>query len=81
MSDVIELKDKSKHLTALIVEDSLTIQKQMKMFLDKFFEKVYIASDGLEGLEIYKRVFPNIILTDLQMPKMDGHEFIENIKK
>lgn len=81
MSELIKLKDKAGNLTALIVEDSLTIQKQMKIFLEKLFEKVYVASDGSEGLELAKRVNPDIILTDLQMPKMDGHEFIKNLKE
>ncbi len=81
MSDLIKLRDKATKLSALIVEDSLTIQKQMKIFLEKLFEKVYVASDGLEALELVKRVNPDIILTDLQMPRMDGHEFIENLKK
>lgn len=81
MSDLLKLKDKAKNLTALIVEDSLTIQKQMKIFLEKLFEHVYVAKDGLDGLEVVKRVNPDIILTDLQMPRMDGHDFIENLKK
>lgn len=81
MSDLIALKDSAKNLSALVVEDSLTIQKQMKMFLEKLFEKVYVASDGIEALEVYKEFQPNIILTDIQMPKMDGHELIENLNK
>lgn len=81
MSDLIALKESAKNQSALIVEDSLTIQKQMKMFLEKLFEKVYVASDGVEALEVYKEFKPNIILTDIQMPKMDGHELIENLNK
>lgn len=81
MSVLINLRDKAIHLTALIVEDSLTIQKQMKIFLEKLFAKVYVANDGLDGLEVVKRANPDIILTDLQMPRMDGHDFIENLKK
>lgn len=81
MSNLVELKTKTLQLTALIVEDSVTIQKQMKIFLEKLFGKVYVANDGVEGLKIFNRVKPDIILTDLQMPNMDGHEFIENLKK
>ena len=81
MSNLIELKQNAKDLSILIVEDSLTIQKQMKMFMEKLFNKVYVANDGIEALEIYKQFQPNIILTDIQMPKMDGHEFIENLNK
>ncbi len=81
MSDLVELKENAKNLSALIVEDSLTIQKQMKIFLEKLFGKVYVAKDGIEALEVYKEFEPNVILTDIQMPRMDGHEFIENLNK
>ena len=81
MSDLVELKENAKNLSALIVEDSLTIQKQMKILLEKLFGKVYVAKDGIEALEVYKEFEPNVILTDIQMPRMDGHEFIENLNK
>lgn len=81
MPELVKLKEKAKNFSALIVEDSLTIQKQMKIFLEKLFGTVYIANNGLEGLEITLRVKPDIILSDLQMPKMDGHEFIEKINE
>ncbi len=81
MSNLKVLKELAKNLSALIVEDSIAIQNQMKVFLEKLFDKVYVAKDGLEALEICKNHNPNIILTDIQMPKMDGHEFIENLNK
>jgi YesN/AraC family two-component response regulator len=79
MSDLIALKEIAKDLSALVVEDSITIQKQMQKFLEKLFGKVYVAKDGYEALEIYKEFKPNIILTDIQMPKMDGYELIQNL--
>ncbi|PLY08205.1 MAG: hypothetical protein C0626_13410 [Arcobacter sp.] len=81
MSDLIQLKESAKDLSVLIVEDSLTIQKQMKLFLEKLFKKVYIANDGLEALEVYKEFQQDIILTDIQMPNMDGGELIESLNK
>lgn len=80
MSDLKELKNKACNLKALIVEDSLTIQKQMKIFLEKLFKEVQIANNGVEALEKVDEFKPDIILTDLQMPKMDGHEFITRLK-
>ncbi|WP_419763752.1 MAG: response regulator [Arcobacter sp.] len=81
MSDLIQLKESAKDLSVLIVEDSLTIQKQMKLFLEKLFKKVFIANDGVEALDIYKEFQADIILTDIQMPNMDGAELIESLNK
>lgn len=79
MSNLVYLKEKACNYSVLIVEDSMHIQKQMKNFLGKLFNKVYLAENGLVGLEMYEKHKPNIILTDLTMPEMDGHEFVERL--
>lgn len=75
------LQTMAKEFTILFVEDSKALQKQVVIFLEKFFKKVYIASDGIEGLELYKNKKPDLIITDLTMPKMNGHDMIREIKK
>lgn len=79
MSNLIYLKEKAKNYTVLVVEDSRHIQKQMKTFLGKLFNEVYLADNGLIGLEMYEKHNPNVILTDLTMPEMNGHEFVEKL--
>lgn len=79
MSDLVFLKEKAKNYSVLLVEDSMHIQKQMKNFLGKLFGTVFIANNGLEGLELFKKNLPDIIISDLTMPKMDGHEFVERV--
>lgn len=79
MSDLVYLKEKASNYSVLIVEDSTHIQKQMKNFLSKLFKEVYLAENGLVGLEVFKDNKPDIILTDLTMPKMDGYEFVEEL--
>jgi len=74
------LKTKAKQKSILIVEDSKLLQKQIYTFLNKFFENVYQAYDGEEGIEKYKKFHPDIILTDLSMPKKHGLEMIKEIK-
>jgi len=81
MSDLIYLKEKANNYSVLIVEDSMHIQKQMKNFLGKLFEEVYLAENGLVGLDIFREKKPDLVLTDLTMPEMDGHEFIEELLK
>lgn len=78
---VVKLKEIAKDYTILFVEDSKALQKQIIKFLEKFFKEVYVASDGVEGIEQYKKNIPDLILTDLTMPNMHGHDMIRNIKK
>ncbi len=66
-------------LTLLYVEDDLKIQNSTSRLLKRLFKKLYLASDGEEGLEIYKHHHPDIVLTDVQMPKMDGLSMSRNI--
>lgn len=80
MPTIKALKQYTKNLTVLYVEDSSTLVKQVSLFLNNIFKEVFTANDGVEGLESYKTNNPDIIITDLTMPKMDGHNLIKNIK-
>jgi CheY-like chemotaxis protein len=81
MENLKFLQSLAKEFTILLVEDSKALQKQILLLLNKFFKEVYVASDGLEGIELYKKHNPDLVLTDLTMPKMNGHEMIREIKK
>lgn len=81
MADLAVLKEKTKHLTVLYVEDSSILLKKMSVFLGKLFKEVYQAEDGQKGFETFQKKKPDIVITDIDMPKMNGHELIEEIKK
>ena len=72
-------KDLLKNITILYVEDEITIAEQVKFFFSRFVKGFYVASNGLEGLELYKEINPDIIITDIQMPKMNGLDMIKEI--
>jgi len=74
------LKRAAKDQSILVVEDSKLLQKQIYTFLKKFFKEVHQAYDGEEGIEQYKKHHPDLILTDLSMPKKNGLEMIKEIK-
>jgi len=66
----------------LIVDDSMFIAKQIGQILtSEGFEVVGTAENGLDGLEKYKELFPNVDLVtmDITMPKMDGVTALEKI--
>lgn len=46
-----------------------------------YFKEVYEASNGLEALEMYEEFRPKIILSDIEMPKMNGLEFVKRIRQ
>ncbi len=81
MNTLSSLKEYTKDLTVLYVEDSSTLLKLLGKFLEKIFKTVYLATDGLKGLESYKLHKQDIVLTDLTMPQMDGYDLILNLKK
>jgi len=66
--------------TVLYIEDDLSTQKLIKKILNKHCKEVFVANDGVEGLELYKELQPNIVLSDIVMPNMNGIEMSEQIK-
>lgn len=67
-------------LVALVVDDSMLIRHTVCRFLEERGFTVEAASNGLDALEALKRIHPDLIVTDMQMPKMDGTAFITVLK-
>jgi CheY-like chemotaxis protein len=68
------------HQIALVVDDSMLMRYTVCRFLEERGFTVECAGNGAEALEILARVHPNLIVTDLQMPKMTGNELITAVK-
>jgi CheY-like chemotaxis protein len=67
--------------TILFVEDEPTLQKLVGRFLEKEGYQVISALNGETGLELSKKLKPDLILLDLILPKKDGFEVLEELKK
>jgi CheY-like chemotaxis protein len=69
-------------ISLLIVEDcSITLKCYANILSMQCPEvTVYTASNGITGLELFKAHMPDIVLTDLHMPEMDGRQMAENIR-
>jgi CheY-like chemotaxis protein len=65
---------------ALVVDDSMLIRHTVCRFLEQRGFAVESATNGMEALDLLKTVLPDVIITDLLMPKMDGRELISNLK-
>ncbi|MEA1981995.1 MAG: response regulator [Campylobacterota bacterium] len=76
-----ELREQSKPLNILYAEDEAMLRDSMKATLEKFFGKVFIATNGQEAFEIFKKEDVDLIMTDINMPIMSGTELIHNIQK
>ena len=64
----------------LVVEDSLTQAEQLHYILEENGFKVTVANNGQEGLETLRSQTPDIVISDILMPVMDGYELCEAIK-
>lgn len=70
-----------KNFTILYVEDEKTTQELISEILKTSCKEVFVANDGKEGLELYKEKSPDIVLSDIAMPNMDGLTMSEAIKE
>jgi len=75
------LKEIASSLTILYAEDESILRDSMGPTLQKFFKNVFIAKNGQEAFEIYKKEEIDLILTDINMPIMSGIELITSINK
>ncbi len=69
-----------KNLTVLYVEDEEFPRESIARFLSTKVAAVHLASNGREGLEAFLRHQPDVVITDLEMPVMNGIEMIRRIR-
>ena len=75
-----EFMKKLQSLTILYAEDEEGVRKNIADSLSYYVKEVYEASNGQEALEIYEEKNPDIILSDIHMPILDGIEFVKKVR-
>ena len=65
----------------LTVDDSRTMRDMLRLALTSAGYDVVQAIDGVDGLAVLERESPDVVITDINMPKMDGFGFIEGARK
>lgn len=71
----------SKKYSLLFVEDDTRTQKLYYPYLSHYFNSVYLAGDGREGIAMYREFHPDIILADIDLPYLNGLDMISEIRK
>jgi CheY-like chemotaxis protein len=68
------------NLTIVVVEDHDDARRYLGLFLDRMGANVVVARNAFEGLEAIKNNHPNLVLSDIKMPGMDGLELLDEIR-
>jgi chemosensory pili system protein ChpA (sensor histidine kinase/response regulator) len=64
----------------LVVDDSLTVRRVTERMLRREGYRVTLAKDGLDALERLAQEKPAIVLSDIEMPRMDGFDLVRNLR-
>jgi chemosensory pili system protein ChpA (sensor histidine kinase/response regulator) len=64
----------------LVVDDSLTVRRVTQRLLVREGYRVILAKDGIEALERLAEDLPHVVLSDIEMPRMDGFDLVRNIR-
>lgn len=77
-----DMRENRKKLThsILVIEDNLDMQRQIRILLENDY-KVVFASNGKQGLEMAREIYPDLVLSDIIMPEMDGLELCRRLKE
>ncbi len=67
-------------VSILYVEDDLETREELQFILEHYVAKLYIAKNGREGLALYREHQPDIVVTDIQMPEMNGLSMAADIR-
>ena len=65
---------------ALVVDDSITVRRVTERFLARNGLRCATAKDGLDAIRVMQEAKPDIILLDIEMPRMDGYEFASHVR-
>ena len=76
-----ELLGKLSSFSLLYAEDEEGIRNNVQEILECLFKNLYLAKNGEEAFEIYQEKKPDLIITDINMPKLNGIDLIKKIRK
>jgi len=81
MFDFFGFRKRTEKTKILVIDDEPNIVQTLQDRLEMNEYKVFTAGNGQEGLEKFEQEHPDVILLDVIMPVMDGHEMLETLRK
>ncbi len=73
-------RGEDRRIFALVVDDSITVRRVTQRLLERHGMRVLTAKDGVDALEILQEHIPDVILLDIEMPRMDGYELATQVR-
>ncbi len=70
----------ARRSTVMVVDDSLTVRRVTQRLLEREGYRVVLAKDGIEALELIGQGAPDLMLVDIEMPRMDGFDLTRNVR-
>ncbi len=64
----------------LFIEDNEGLRHNVQQLVQKFFQETYMARDGIEGIALFKKHQPQIVITDINLPRMNGLQLAEQVR-
>ncbi|HEY0634013.1 MAG TPA: Hpt domain-containing protein [Gammaproteobacteria bacterium] len=77
---VVERPEADMVPTVMVVDDSITVRKVTERLLKRHNMKCVTAKDGVDALSVLEDVTPDVMLLDIEMPRMDGYELATHIR-
>ncbi|MEN9704620.1 MAG: hypothetical protein RLZZ393_499 [Pseudomonadota bacterium] len=69
-----------RRILALVVDDSITVRRVTQRLLERNGMRVLIARDGIDAMAVLQEHVPDIILLDIEMPRMDGYDVAAQVR-
>jgi chemosensory pili system protein ChpA (sensor histidine kinase/response regulator) len=79
-ADTTVLDQRDRRTFALVVDDSITVRRVTQRLLERNGMRVMTAKDGVDAVSLLQENLPDIILLDIEMPRMDGYEVAAHVR-
>jgi chemosensory pili system protein ChpA (sensor histidine kinase/response regulator) len=79
-TETVVLDQRDRRTFALVVDDSITVRRVTQRLLERNGMRVLTAKDGIDAVSLLQENLPDIILLDIEMPRMDGYEVAAHVR-
>ena len=75
-----EAPQEDNRVLAMVVDDSITVRRVTQRLLERYNMRVVTAKDGVDALATLQETIPDVMLLDIEMPRMDGYELAQHMR-